>query len=92
MDQKTLDDVIEEAMRKDGGEYLWNKLNAVSTAPSAEGCGLFCDPKFLNEVQRFMEKNRLPFATSISRYALHRALLRLRELLEGNSNGGAPPI
>ena len=86
MDQKTLDDVIENALQKDGGEYLWSKLNAASISASG-GYGPFHDPMLLKEVQRFMEKNRLPIALSISRYALYRAVTRLRALLNSNTEG-----
>jgi hypothetical protein len=92
MEHKTMEDVVEKALRDNGGEYLWAKLNPGSTTPPANGGGLFGDPHLLIEVQRFMEANRLPIATSISRYALQRALIRLRALLNGNSNGEAPHL
>jgi hypothetical protein len=92
MEQKTMEDVIAKVLRDNGGEYLWAKLNPGSATSPENGGGLFSDPHLLLEVQRFMEANRLPIATSISRYTLQRALVRLRALLNGNSNGEVPHL
>ena len=85
MDKETMDDIVEKALREDGGECLWARLNGAALASSTQEGGLFHDPDFAKEVQRFMEKNRLPLAASISRHALRRGILRLRLLLNGKS-------
>lgn len=74
-----LSDLFEKSLNEGDGEYIWRALNPTLPSDSPEGSNLFNDPNLVQEVDRFVQKNRLFIATAHCRFTLRKVLAGLKK-------------
>ena len=87
MYKDTLNTLFEKVLNEGDGEDISRMLDPELMPGSADGSGMFDDPKFIREIERFIVKNRLSIATSYSRFLLRRARAKLEASYKGSTSG-----
>ena len=80
MNREAFDHLMKIAIQQGEADYLWKQLYA-NRSVWADSSGLFDDPKFISEVERFMHGNRRSMTTGERRVVLRQMINKLGAML-----------